>query len=64
MLNIPGGWYWPRKKDTLLYSRSDVIKKLRHPLPVNSRGLLSRIKGDSFEIEWSLSTDWTTNHLS
>lgn len=38
---VPGGWRWPRKKDTLMYSRSDVIQKLRPPVPVNSRGLFT-----------------------
>jgi len=39
-----GGWCWPAKKDTLLYYRSDVIKKLCHPLPVNARGLFKKFE--------------------
>ena len=26
--------------------------------------IASKMNGESFEIGWSLSTDWTTNHLS
>ncbi|XP_055377922.1 uncharacterized protein LOC129609824 [Condylostylus longicornis] len=34
-------WRWPEKDDILVYQKKDIIKKLNHPLLLNSRGVYS-----------------------
>ncbi|KAH9514236.1 hypothetical protein Btru_028451 [Bulinus truncatus] len=34
-----GGWCWPNLKDSVWYSQEDIMKQIKDPLPVDSRGI-------------------------
>jgi len=36
---LRAGWCWPKLKDSVWHSPTDVIKQVKNPLPVNSRGI-------------------------
>ena len=33
-----GIWKWPENEDKIFYDRSDILKKIKPPVPVGSRG--------------------------
>ena len=37
---VPAGknWKWPTPRDTVFYARHQIIRKLKRPIPINSRG--------------------------
>ena len=40
------GWRWPDREDVLSYSVTEIVKEIRHPVPLNNR--LLRGTGQDF----------------